>query len=825
MSFYSAQASFSKGEITPLLATRADIDWWRSALSECVNFNVLTHGGIRRRSGTRFVAELRSSNAQGRLLPFRFSETQAYILALNNGYIRFIANRGVVETSPGNPYEIAQPWSFSELPRLSYAQANDVGYFAHGSHAPRRLVRAGETSWTLSESEFRDGPYLEPDTQGTTLTPGSRISFVPVMSDNTTPTGTVSSSPVSADAYKVFDGDPSSQVLFVGDTAGHIQYQAAAARVSDKYWITAPPEATYADLMPKAWEIQGSNDGSSWTTLDTRKGETGWISGETRYYDMPNETAYSYLRFAWSGAGSASFSDTRIAEIGFNIAGDTQFGSNLTASSTTGINDGAGFQTSDVGRMIRLLGSDGVWRWARIISRTSSTVVVVRIYGHAFPSTSPIGQWRLGSWSTATGWPAVVELFNERLCYARTDTEPVTVWGSKQGTFDDFGSSVPVVASDGLSITLLSSNMNEIIGLSADEDLMTFSAGQIRSVGPDDITKSFSAVNVTQRKGPTNGASYITPISIGGVILYVAYGGTKIRELVMGDQNRYVAPELSMLGEHMFKDGIVSWAFAEKPDPTIYAATTSGKLISITYDREQKVVGFARHDVGGMVESVSVIPGPVAGYDDLYMIVRRTINGSVGRYVEVLERPFDADTQAVEDAYHVDCGVSYDGSAITTVTGLDHLEGETVSVLADGGVVDGLTVASGQITLPYAASKIHVGLPFTSRAVTLPVAGPVNDGTLFGRRKSVTAVFADVMNTGALQVGAYGGENWTPELPEQILKAGDTMFGNAVSLKTGFERCDFESSWGQGEGKIVMESSKPLPALVRSLVLQLESEP
>src|SRR6185437_15071263 len=101
-------------------------------------------------------------------------------------------------------------------------------------------------------------------------------------------------------------------------------------------------------------------------------------------------------------------------------------------------------------------------------------------------------------------------------------------------------------------------------------------------------------------------------------------------------------------------------------------------------------------------------------------VMNRTIGGATKRYIEVLERPFDGDIDDIEDAFFVDCGLSYSGTAITTVTGLDHLEGQTVSVLADGGVVDGLVVSSGSITLPYSASKIHVGLPFTSRAVTLP---------------------------------------------------------------------------------------------------------
>jgi hypothetical protein len=819
---YAAQASFSKGEISPLLGSRADIDFWRQSLFQCRNWQVLTHGGIRRRSGTRYVATVKNSTALARLLPFRFSEEQSYVLALNDGYIRFLAVRGVVG-SGGLPYQVAHPWADADLSRLSYAQFNDVAYFAHKGHEPEKLTRSAETSWALADAVFEDGPYLEANATGTTLTPADYGSLTPDMTGLTSPSGTVDSTGAAADAWRVFDKDGGTDCVWSG-TTGFVSYQlsASATAIVDHYYVTAT-DGQNTISTPINWKIEGSTDGLTWVPLDSRQGESGWSGGETRFYDFVNKTAYSYHRFRWLGVDGST--GTRISEIGLNKAADSQTAFNLTASSITGINGGIGFQAADVGRHIRLQGSDGRWRWAVIQARTSTTVVTIKLYGPPLPDLSPIINWQLGAWSEETGWPGSVGLFNERLMWARTDEQPVTVWGSKQGEFEDYGVSDPAVSTDGISITLLSSNMNEVLWISDDEDLVTGSASQIRSVGPSDITQSFSATNITQRKGPTSGARHIQPISIGGVVLYVAAGGTKIRELVLGEQNRYVAPELSLIGEHFFKGGIVDWAFAEKPDPTIYCVTGDGLLVAVTYDREQRVVGFARHDVGGTVESVAVIPGTTAGHDDLYMVVQRTINGSSVRYVEVLEKPFGGDVDGIEDAFHVDCGVTYSGVAATTITGLSHLEGEAVAVLADGGVVSGLTVSGGQIILPNEASKVQIGLPMISRAITLPVAGPVSDGTLFGRRTSITAVHADTLHAGSLKVGAYGSDEWEPMLYEQILPTGGELFGNAITLKTGFTHCQIEGSWAEGSGQIVMEVSDPLPAIVRSLVLQIEHEP
>src|SRR5690606_22759716 len=197
------------GEISPLLASRVDVDMWRTSLAYCRNFQILSHGGIRRRSGSRFIAELRDSSSLARLFPFRFSEEQSYVLAFNDGYIRFLAQRGVV----GAPYEIHHPYGDSDLKRISYAQFNDVAYLAHKDYHPRRLSRLADTNWTLDNAEFRDGPYLTTNDTATTFVLAERGSLTPLMSSNTSATGTAAASDGSADAYKAFDGDTASAVV------------------------------------------------------------------------------------------------------------------------------------------------------------------------------------------------------------------------------------------------------------------------------------------------------------------------------------------------------------------------------------------------------------------------------------------------------------------------------------------------------------------------------------------------------------------------------------------------------------------------------------
>lgn len=795
MTFYSIQNTFDKGWVSPLLQARADTDFWRASLSYCVNFNVLTHGGLRRRSGTVFIAEVADSNQFTRLLPFKFSEEQAYVLALNgNGSMRFLSERAELY-SGASPYAISHPFNADALSKLSYDQFNDTGYFAHKDYHPCKLLRRGDVNWSIENIVFNDGPYMDKEDVTTTLKP-------------------------SYDGSVIIVGSSQSTAI----SGGYFEIELSSPQAVDNYWVTSASIGETGE-NPNGWTFNGW-DGSAWIVLDDVGGESGWVRSDRHYYETENKRPFAKYRFTWKGPQSSDAERLRWGPCGLHRLPDEQPPTSLTASSTDGINDGAGFQPTDVGRSIRIAGPSLRWQWFKIVGYVSATQVNVIQYGHVLASVDPIASWRMGSFSDYSGWPGAVRLFNERLMWARTNSQPVTVFGSKQGNFDDYGLSDPQAETDGISITLLSSNQNEILWLADDEDLVTGSAGQIRTVGPSDLNKSFSSTNLTQRKGPTSGAAHLRPLSIGGVTLYAGVGGTKLRELVLGDQNRYVAPELSLIGEHLFKSGVVDWDFCERPDPQIYCVMGDGSLISVAYDREQKIVGFARHEIaGGFVESVAVVPGAEDGYDDVYLVVRRTINGATKRYIEVLERPFDGDIDTINDAFFVDCGLKYKGAPIQTVTGLNHLEGQEVIALADGNVEIGLLVQNGQVKLPYAMSNIAIGLKYQSKAITLPVAGPQQDGTLFGRRRGNLNAMIDVLYSGAAKVGNAGNADWQPEIVEQLLKTGSGLFGSEIELRSGVIACDISGSWSEGDAKAIIETDEPLPLLVRALILQLDSEP
>lgn len=165
-------STFNAGEWSPELYGRIDLDKYRNACRQIENFVLLAQGPATRRPGTEFVAHSKDDGIV-RLIPFEFSTDQAYIIEAGGGYFRFYMNGGRIETEPGVAYEITTPYGALDVKRLKWAQSADVLYLCHPDFAPRKLARSGHTSWSLSEIDFQDGPYLDENVSSITLTPAA----------------------------------------------------------------------------------------------------------------------------------------------------------------------------------------------------------------------------------------------------------------------------------------------------------------------------------------------------------------------------------------------------------------------------------------------------------------------------------------------------------------------------------------------------------------------------------------------------------------------------------------------------------------------------
>jgi len=369
-----------------------------------------------------------------------------------------------------------------------------------------------------------------------------------------------------------------------------------------------------------------------------------------------------------------------------------------------------------------------------------------------------------------------------------------------------------ITDSSSFSLTLDSGTRNAIQWLAVKTHLLAGTSGgewRIKGRGTDGITPFAYDV----KPQTVWGSKDMQPLPLHENILFADRVGKKLRSLTYnGQTERYVSPDILALAEHMTAGGgITTMAYQRNPDPIVWCTLANGELISCTLDPDQNVTAWAKHPVGGTdaeVESVAVIPG--SSEDEVWISVARTIGGSTKRYIE-RKKPQDwGDDQ--EDCFFVDSGVTYDSTATTTITGLDHLNGETVSVLGDGAKFADATVSGGQITLAESASVVHVGLPYT---YTLkPMRADQNYGTSKGSIKRIAEVVISFYKT----LNAKYGDGTTSK---NIDFRTTEPYGSPPALFTGDK--DFPPDLGYSvEDPFQIEGSDPLPCSVRCIIYRLE---
>jgi len=820
MAVYPIKATFSRGELSPRLHGRVDIDHYKMGLESCSNFYVMRQGGIKRRPGTVFVSEIKDSTKRAKLVPFEFNETQAYVVEFGHAYCRFFALGGQVEVS-GSPYEISHSYQEEDVGAIHYEQSGDVVYLAHGNHRPQTLTRRGETDWEIAGFEVEDGPYLDENTTATTLTLDGTGAVHPIMSSNGLPAGFVAaSSNSSTAAWHAFNANPD-QGVDLGAVAGAwLEMSLDVAKVVDGYTMKA--SRTYPDRHPITWSVQGYS-GTQWLTLQKIENETGWNRGETRHYRFENGNAFIKYRIFVHATGDNN--NAILNAFVMHWRQSDQTGITLSASSLTGINNGSGFVAHDIYRTIRLYGSDGLWRWAKILAVNSTTNVDVSIGDLASYDLDSTQRWRMSAWSEDDGYPGTVGFFNERLAWAGSKSFPRTVWFSESANYSGHRVSVPLVDSDAVNMTMSGGQINKIQWLKDIYDLAAATTQTVRSIGAAASTAPFAAGNIEQRQQTTIGASNIQPLSIGETTVYVDYYRKRLHEFTYSfELNGYQAPELSVLSDHIYTSGITSISYQGIPDNLIWVGLENGRLGCTTFEKNQSVIGMSQMVIaGGSNEAQAIVEShctvPTQSGDRLWMIVNRTIDGLSKRYVEYLAEPFVDDDAS--DGVFFDSSVRVTGTGFTTISGLSHLEGEWVGVLADGIDIGDAVVSSGQITLPggKSADKAIVGLRYQSYGKTLRMANAGNsDGSAMGRKKIIHEIYLDAYQTGAMRVG-------TPSRQFEMFERKNTEnIGASKSLFTGFAKVKAEGRWS-GDGQIVFHTDRGYPATIRALVANVDGEP
>jgi hypothetical protein len=417
--------------------------------------------------------------------------------------------------------------------------------------------------------------------------------------------------------------------------------------------------------------------------------------------------------------------------------------------------------------------------------------------------------------ASAGNYPGCGAYHQQRLVRARTNNKPQSLFGSQTGNFENMNVSSPVKEDDAYTFTINSKQVNEIRWLVSMDDLLIGTSGSEWK-----LTASSDTI-----VGPTTpgklamqsrwGVADLLPLVVGNTLVFVEASGRRIRDMLYSlEIDKYKGNDLTLMAPHIFEGRtIVDWCYQQYPDSIIWCVMSDGTLAAFTYYREQDVWGWSRHETDGDVESIASIRS-TTGDDEVYLIVKRTINGSAVRYVERMRQRMPSAN--IEDAFFVDCGLTYSGVAADVISGLDHLEGETVVALADGNVVRDLVVTSGSITLPQEAEKVQIGLPYVCDLVPMDFEYQVNTGTVQGKLRDIPSAILRVKDTREVFVG--------PDFDnlQEVRFRSDEGYGEPIAPYTGDKEVVLAAG-PQDTARVCIRVVNPVPCTILAVIAAVDN--
>jgi len=863
-----AQTQFNGGELSPLLAGRTDISWYGAGLSISRNSMPLIQGVAMRRPGTPFVAPTKN-NGKVWLARFVFNAQQAFILEFGEQYIRFFTNYGQV-LNVGVPYEIASPYPLADLTaadgtfKMRMVQSGDIIYLTHPKYATRKLQRFGNTNWQLTTLQTIGGPFKT----------GNINEGITVYANVQTGTVTLTSN----------------TAIFQSGMEGSL------------FWLKAKD---LSSVPP--WEPAKKIDAA---TLRRNDGKT-------------------YL--AVNGFGKYTGTRQPIHDTGVELDGSGQIPNPDGDSTQVGyqylVDAGVGWEYQDAGYGIVLItGVAGTT--ATGIVQPPAPGIDARLPAAVVGPSNATWRFAHAAWSGVEGYPSVVGFFRERLVLGKDQRLDFSVPQDFENfSADTFGQVLP---DNAIAAVIASDRVDNILWMAPQDQLLIGTTEEELSCSEMTLNEPFGPNNIKIIPQSAYGSSGVPPQRVGERTIFVQRSRKKVREdRFTIESDRFTAIDVSVRSEHLMPPGIVDATYVQEPKSILWAARQDGMLLSFTYDREQDVLAWSPHPLGGWsegsrtipaaVEAVQSIPSPDGANDDLWMVVRRTINGQTKRYVEYLSQPMRLPEQWEGESneaflrrcyayqskvFYVDSGLTYDvpkvitavsngnpmvvtcaghgfanddtiridgimaptvdepnqsmwelnariwtvqgvtantfalykgnspvdgtefggyssgGEArkrVTTISGLDHLEGETVAVCTDGGSHPERVVVGGSITLQNPAATVHVGEGYTTFLRLMRLEAAATKGTAQAQIKKIRKIGIRVFES----LGGRYGPN-RDKMDPIVSRAGGQTMGLPPPLLTG----DIPNlDWPEGyerDGFICIEQPDPLPQTIVAIYPMVE---
>lgn len=747
--------SFSGGEVSPEIYGRIDLAKYQIGLAKCRNFIVLPHGPAINRSGTQYVIEVKDSTKPVRVIPFSYSSNLTYILEVGHLYIRF-------HTAGGTLLEAAQ-----NITSISLANPGVFTINAHGYSNGQWLFLSGIGGMTALNGRFVKIANATTNTFTVTDLTGSAINtttFTPYTGGGTAARVYEIASPYDTTQISLFD------IHFVQSnnklTLVHASYpQQELVRISSTNWTLSAPTFNPSIAAPSGVAAAPATGSGS--------------------------TTYTYGVTAIDGT---TFDESFISS---------------TASCTNNLN------TAGNSNQVTWSAVAGAIRYnvyksrSGLMSFAGQTPSLSFIDDNILPDPATVPATQGPQFSSVGTYPAAVNYFEQRRVFAGTVNSPQTVYMTRSATESNMAASLPTRDNDAIAFKIAAKDSNPIRHVVPIDDLILLTAGgvwKIEAVGSDALTPT----SISVRAVASPGATMVQPVVVGKYILHVIPGG-HIQEVAFSWQvNGYDVDDKSIMAQHLFDNyDVVDIAYSYAPFRVLWGVRSDGILLGLTYLPKQEVLGWHWHDTTGKFESVaSVLEN---GVDAPYFVVNRTIGNRTVRYIERLK---ERRASTLAQTFIVDAGLQYSGTPVNSVTGLYHLEGMTVSILADGAVMPQRTVSNGTVTLPtgVTASVINAGLPITADLQTLPLT---YEGQGFGEGilKNVDRVHLRVVSSSGILAG--------PDFNNLTAYKQRTSepYGSPPNPVTGTVQVDVTPSWST-EGQVCVRQTDPLPLTIAALVLE-----
>lgn len=767
------QPTFAAGELSPSASARTDIARYYTGLKLCRNFMVMPYGGVRNRPGTEFVCEVKDSSKPCRLIPFQFNDEQTYILEFGDLNMRVIKDGAQVlyssGPSVGQPFELALPYGSSDQPQLNYTQSADVMTFAHPGYKPRELGRLAHDNWITSEISL--APRIAAPASATATSAGGtgvqqtwRYQVTAVLDDNST---IDESLPVTSNPINVFNDTLAGTITWpaVENATYYIVYKDSAG-AGIYGFIGRATEATFTDRNITA------------TKTDTPPTGNDPFVGVGNY---PGAVGYYQQRLVFAG------SDLSPQTVWMSKTGLFK---NFGYSTPNKDDDAITFTIAsrEVNRMRHLLGL------RKLLGLTSG------------------GEW------TFSG--------------ADTGLTSKTIQASQEG-YDGSSLVPPVVVGNSAVYVQARGNRVSSFGYSleadgfAADDLTIFSAHLFRNRKLTDVAFQKipdSIVWYVRDDGVLLGLTYNPKQQLVGWHWHDTDGFVEsiacipegqedalymvVRRTINGVQKRYIermaSRQIQSIEDAFFVDSGLTYD-GRNADHTKTMTLTGGVDWLYPEVLTMKAVGHEPFTAGSVGVEYSL---NTASTDE---------NGDPSKDIVRVEVVGFIDTTTVSVKLLIICPDSLRETAVSTwarqvqaLSGLDHLEGKTVSILADGSVHPQRQVVNGEILLQEPAGIVHAGLQYFSDMETLDLELKDSNETIRDKRVAVTSLTILAEESRGILAGTDKNHLYENKFERD-------NYEQPIELLTGRAEIAIANKW-DGNGRIFIRQADPLPLSVLAVI-------